>query len=138
VPDRDGKTLYVGHALKGSVSSFTYDPTVGRILDRKQTVRDSGVGEVAALTVHPAGELLFSAHRDGVRAWKIAKDRSLEALPRVEGVQATQLHVTPDGKILLALSSDAVLKVNIDASAHKLDAPVKVALLSKPISIVTW
>jgi 6-phosphogluconolactonase len=137
VLDADSKRLYVAHALNGSVSTLGYDATVGKILDRKQTVWTSGVGEMAALALHPAGELLYSAHQDGMRAWKIARDSSLEALPTV-GVQATKLHVTADGKSLLALTSDAVLKMKIDASAHELAALVKVASLSKPISIVTW
>jgi 6-phosphogluconolactonase len=138
VLDPDGKRLYVAHALNGSVSSFTYDAAVGRILDRTQTVWTSGVGEMAALAMHPSGKLLYSAHRDGMWAWKIATDRSLEALPRIEGVEATKLHVTADGESLLALSSDAVLRMKIDAPARELGAPVRVASLSKPISIVTW
>jgi 6-phosphogluconolactonase len=138
VLDPDGKRLYVAHTLNGSLSSFPYDATVGRILDRKQKVWTSSVGEIAALAMHPSGQLLYSAHRDGMRAWKIATDSSLDALPRVEGVQATKLHVTADGTSLLALSSDAVLKMKIDASAHQLAAPVEVAALSNPTSIVTW
>lgn len=137
VLDPGGKRLYVAHTLHGSVSSFTYDATVGRILDHKQTVWTSGAGEMAALAMHPAGDLLYSAHRDGMWAWKFATDRSLEALLRVESVQATKLHVTADGKSLLALSSDAVLEMKIAASAHELAAPVKVASPSKPMSIVT-
>jgi hypothetical protein len=57
VLDRDGKTLYVAHASKGSVSSFTYDAAAGRILHRKQTVRDSGVAGVAALALHSCGRV---------------------------------------------------------------------------------
>jgi 6-phosphogluconolactonase (cycloisomerase 2 family) len=135
VLDPNGQRLYVAHALNGSVSSFGYDATVGRILDRKQTVWTSVAGEMAALAMHPSGEMLYSSHGDGMQAWKIAANGSLEALPGVEGVQVNVLHVTTDGKSLLALSSDAVLRMKIDAATHVLAAPVKVASLSKPASI---
>jgi hypothetical protein len=78
------------------------------------------------------------SHGDGVQAWKIAANGSLETLPGVEGVRANTLHVTADGKSLLALSSDAVLRVKIDAATPVLAAPVKVASLSKPVSIAIW
>jgi len=135
VLDPNGKRLYVAHALNGSVSSLGYDATVGRILDRKQTVGASVADEMATLAMHPSGEMLYSSHGDGVQAWKIAPNGFLEALSRVEGVQANTLHVTADGKSLLALSSDAVLRMKIDAATRVLAAPVRVASLSKPVSI---
>jgi len=125
VLDPNGKRLYVAHALNGSVSSFGYDPTVGRILDRKQAVSASVAGEMAA-------------HGDGIQAWKIAANSALEGLPGVEGVRANKLHVTADGKSLLALSSDAVLQMNIDRATHVLAAPVNLVSLSKPLSIAVW
>jgi 6-phosphogluconolactonase (cycloisomerase 2 family) len=136
VLDPDSKRLYVAHALNGSVSSFGYDVTLGRILDRTQTVRASVAGERAALAMHPSGETLYSSHGDGgVQAWKIAANGSLATLPGVEGVQANTLHVMADGKSLLALGSDAVLRMKIDSAARVLAAPVQVAALSKPVSI---
>ena len=135
VLDPNGKRLYVAHALNGSVSSFGYDATVGRILDRKQTVWASVAGERAALAMHPSGETLYSSHGDGIQAWKIAANGSLATLPGAEGVQAHRLHVTADGKSLLALSSDAVLRMKIDSATRVLAAPVNVASLSKPVSI---
>jgi len=131
----NSKRLYVAHALNGSVSSFGYDATLGRILDRTQTVRASVAGEWAALAMHPSGETLYSSHGDGVQAWKIAANGSLATLPGVEGVQANTLHVMADGKSLLALGSDAVLRMKIDSAARVLAAPVQVAALSKPVSI---
>jgi 6-phosphogluconolactonase (cycloisomerase 2 family) len=138
VLDPNGKRLYVVHALNGSVSSFGYDATVGRILHREQTVWASVAGEMAALAIHPSGEMLYSSHGEGVQAWKIAGNGSLRALPGVEGVQANMLYLTADGKSLLALSGDAVLKMKIDAATHLLAAPVKVASLSKPVSIAIF
>ena len=122
VLDPDGKRLYVAHALNGSVSSFGYDATLGRILDRRQTVWASVAGEMAALAMHPSGEMLYSSHGDGVQAWKIRSEWLAGDLPGVEGIQAIRLHVTADGKSLLALSSDAVLRMKIDASALVLAA----------------
>ncbi|HMH08852.1 MAG TPA: beta-propeller fold lactonase family protein [Terriglobales bacterium] len=138
VLDPNGKRLYVAHALNGSVSSFGYDPTVGRILDRKQAVSASVAGEMAALAMHPSGEMLYSSHGDGIQAWKIAANSALEGSPGVEGVCANKLHVTADGKSLLALSSDAVLQMNIDRATHVLAAPVNLVSLSKPLSIAVW
>ena len=135
VLDPDSKRLYVAHALNGSVSSFGYDAILGRILDRTQTVRASVAGERAALAMHPSGETLYSSHGDGVQAWKIAANGSLATLPGVEGVQANTLHVMADGRSLLALGSDAVLRMKIDSAARVLAAPVQVAALSRPVSI---
>jgi 6-phosphogluconolactonase len=135
VLDPDGKRLFVAHALNGSVSSFSYDAAAGRILDRKQTVWVPVAGEMAALAMHPSGEVLYSSHGGGVHAWKIATNGSLEALRGVEGVQANRLHLTADGRSLLALSSDAMLRMKINASTFLLATPVKVASISKPLSI---
>ena len=126
----DGNHLYVANALKGTVSSFAY---AGGTLDHRQTV---SVGtEVAALAMHPSGETLYTAHGHGVRVWKIAADGGVEALPGLEGVQVSRLHVMPDGNSLLALSHDAVLGMKIDESGRVLAGPVKRASLSGPVSI---
>jgi 6-phosphogluconolactonase len=135
VLDPGGKRLYVAHAMNGSVSAFGYDAAAGRILDRKQTVWVSVAGERTALAMHPSGEALYSSHGDGVQVWKIAANGYLEALPGVEGVQANTLRVTADGKSLLALSSDAVLRMKINSATRVLAAPVQAAAFSKPVSI---
>jgi 6-phosphogluconolactonase len=135
----DGRRVYVGHALDGAVSSYSYDAAgileQKNILEHKQTVRTQVMGVVAGLAIHPAGEMLFSSHGDVLRAWKIQANGGLEPLPALEGVHATKLHVTPDGGTLLALGSDAVWSIKINATARLLAAPVKVASLSKPLSL---
>jgi 6-phosphogluconolactonase len=128
VLDRD--RLYVANALNGTVSIFAYDQGT---LDHRQTV--SIGSEVAALAMHPSGDILYSAHGDGMRVWKIAADGGMEALPGVEGIQASRLHVMPDGKSLLALSSDAVMAMELDESGRVLGGAVKRASVSKPVSI---
>ena len=50
-------------------------------------------------------------------------------------VREEVVHVTADGRTLLALSSDAVLSLKIGAATRLLATPVKVASLSGPISI---
>jgi 6-phosphogluconolactonase len=135
VLDPKGTRLHVAHALNGSLSSFGYDATAGRILDCRQTIWVPAAGEMAALAMHPSGETLYSSHGNGIQAWKIVANGSLEALPGVDGVQANRLHVTVDGKSLLALTGVAVLRMNIDAATRVLAAPVTVASLSKPVSI---
>jgi 6-phosphogluconolactonase len=135
VLDPRGTRLHVAHALNGSLSSFGYDRTAGRILDCRQTVWVPVAGEMAALAMHPSGETLYSSHGDGIQAWKIVRNGSLESLPGVDGVQANRLQVTADGKSLLALTGVAVLRMKIDAATRVLAAPVPVASLSKPVSI---
>jgi 6-phosphogluconolactonase len=132
----DGNRLYVAHALNGSLSSFAYDAT--GILDCRQTVWATGGGELAALAMHPSGERLYSSHGDGVQVWKIAANGALEGMPSVEGIQVVRLHAMADGNSLLALSSDAVVSMKIDAVTHVLAAPVNVASLSKPVSIAIF
>jgi 6-phosphogluconolactonase (cycloisomerase 2 family) len=126
----DGSHLYVANALNGTVSSFAYE---GGTLDHRQTV--SIGSEVAGLAMHPSGETLYAAHRHGVRVWKIAADGGVEALPGVEGIHVSSLHVMPGGRSLLALSHDAVLGMKIDESGHVLAGPVNLASVSNPVSI---
>ncbi len=126
----DGNRLYVANALNGTVSSFVYD---GGTLDHRQSI--SIGSEVAALAMHPSGETLYTAQEDGVRVWKIGADGGLEALPGVEGIQVSRLHVMPDGRSLLALSHDAVLSMKIDEVGRVLAGPVQLASVSRPVSI---
>jgi 6-phosphogluconolactonase (cycloisomerase 2 family) len=135
VLDHSGNRLFVAHALNGSVSSFGYNETAGRILDRTHTVRASAAGEMAMLAMHPSGDVLYSSHGDGMDVWKIAANGSLDALTGVEGVQVNRLYVTADGKSLLALSDDGVLRMKIHPATHLPAAPAKVADLSKAVSI---
>ena len=131
----DGQRVFVAHAFDGSVSSFAYGATA--ILDCRQTIRASDAGSVATLALHPSGEMLYSSHGAGLRSWKIAADGSLKLLPGIECLRASTLHITPDGMSLLALTSDAVFRIRIDALTHLPATPVKVASLSNPISIAT-
>lgn len=135
VLDHSGKRLFVTHALNGSVSSFGYDETAGRILDCKDTVCASAGGERAMSAMHPSGEMLYSSHGDGMDVWKIAANGSLDASAGMRGVQINRLYLTADGRSLLALSGDGVLRMEIDSATHLPAAPVKVATVSKPVSI---
>jgi 6-phosphogluconolactonase len=131
--DPTGKHLYVMHALDGSVSCFEYDATQGKILDCRQTVFTLIAGETASLAIHPSGEVLYTSHGDGIQPWMIAENGALLALPGMAGVQANMLYATADGKSLLVLSRDAVLRMKVDKTVRSLAAPVKVASLSSPI-----
>jgi 6-phosphogluconolactonase len=136
VLDPTGRQLYVTHALNGSVSCFGYDAMLGKILDCQQTISISAVSEMAALAMHPSGQMLYSSHGNGIQAWKIAPNGSLESRSGAKGVQASKLHVTADGKSLLALSRDAVLRMKVDTATHLLAAPVQLVSVLKPFSIV--
>jgi 6-phosphogluconolactonase len=128
----DGRRVFVGHAFDGAVSSYRYD--AAGILEHEQTVATSVTGAVAALAIHPDGEMLFSSHGNALLQWKIQAN-ALEPLPPLEAVHPTRLHVTADGGTLLALSSDALLSLKIGVATRLLTTPVKVASLSRPISI---
>jgi 6-phosphogluconolactonase len=129
-----GRWVYVAHAFDGSLSSFAYQQA--GILHHRQTVIASLPGAGASVAMHPSGEILYSSHGDGLRAWKIA-DGGLEPLPGIESVRVQKLHVTSDGTSLLALSSDAVLAMRIDARTRLLATPVEVASLSRPLSMTS-
>lgn len=131
----DGNRFYVAHALNGSVSSFGYDATQGRILDRLHTVWTSARGKIATLAIHPSGEVLYSSHGESTKVWKVKANGVMEALARLEGVQANRLHVAADGRKLLALSSDAVLRMEIDGTSRLLASPALAASGFRPTSI---
>ena len=68
------------------------------------TCRTISLGsEVAGLAMHPSGETLYTSHGHGVRVWKIAPDGGMEALPGVEGINVSRLHVMPDGEKFIGL-----------------------------------
>jgi 6-phosphogluconolactonase len=127
-----GRRVYVAHAWNGAVTSFTYDASGS--LRCRQTVFAPAMSEVAALAMHPSGEVLYSSHGDAVQSWKIDGDGGLEALGGV-GVRANKLKVMPDGGSLLALSSDGVLRMKIDRVTRVLGDPVRVAPLANPLSV---
>lgn len=131
----DGMRFYVAHALSGTVSSFGYNATEGRILGQSHSVAASSAGEMATLAIHPSGKVLYSSHGDSTQAWRIETDGYLQRLIRVEGVGANRLHITADGNGLLALCRDAVLEMKMDGDGRLLPAPVKVAMVSGPRSI---
>jgi 6-phosphogluconolactonase len=123
--------LYLANTLNGTLSSFAYD---GETLHHRQTI--SIGSEVRALAMHPSGGTLYTANGNDVRVWKVAADGGMEALPGVEDIQISKLHVTSDGRSLLALSHDAVLSTKIEESGHALAGPVKRASVSGPVSIM--
>ncbi len=131
--DPSGRRLYVAHALDGSVACFGYDRATGTILGRQQVVA-AAAGETAALAMHPSGKALYTAQGDGVRAWRIASDGALRALPAAN-VAARALYMAANGKSLIALSHDAVMRMEINPATGALSAPAKVASLPRPVSI---
>jgi len=132
----NGRQLYAAHALSGSISSFGYDATKGRILDRRQDVKASAATARAALAVHPSGEMLYSTHGDGVQVWKIDADGCLQLFSAVEDISPNRLHVTSDGTSLFVLTGDALLRMQLDA-VHAPIAPIDVASVSNPLSFVS-
>jgi len=138
--DPSGRRLYVAHALDGSVACFGYDRATGTILGRQQVVAAAANGTLghtaalAAMAMHPSGKMLYTAQGDGVRAWRISGSGALRALPAAD-VAARALSLSADGGSLLALSHDSVVRMEINPGSGALAAPVKVADLSKPVSI---
>ncbi len=128
-----GEQLYVAHALNGSLSNFRYDATHG--LDHKQTVRVPASGNDAALSLHPSGDLLFSTHGQGIHTWNIAANAGLAWVSEVRGLRVSRLHAMPDGRRLVALTSDAVLSFSIDARSGVLADPIQIAAVGRPLSL---
>ncbi len=135
VLDPTGWRLYVASALDGSVACYGYDAASGRILDRKQQVSTSVAGE-AAMAMHPAGSSLYTSHGAEIAAWKIDRTTgALRSMPAAEVSGVHTLSVSGDGKSLLALTKDAVLRMNIDAVTGELCKAVKVASVAGAASI---
>jgi 6-phosphogluconolactonase len=129
----EGRRVYVAHAFDGSVSGFNYEPA-GH-LSRRQTLWASSKSEVASLAMHPSGEALYSSHGRELQTWKVTANGDLQALHATEGIQAHTLHIAADGENLWALSSDAVLRMDIDGATGIPSAPEKLASLSNLLSI---
>jgi 6-phosphogluconolactonase (cycloisomerase 2 family) len=135
VMNPNGNRFYVAQALNPSMSSFRYDATTGKIVDHEQTVWAIGDG-FGSLAMHPSGEALYSSHGRGIQGWKIAGNVLMRSPSEIQDVKSSALYVTKDGKNLFALTSDAVLRMRIDACTQMPEATAEVASLRKPLSIV--
>jgi 6-phosphogluconolactonase (cycloisomerase 2 family) len=110
----DGGLLFVANELDASVVCYRYDVSEGRIVGggrRVATARDASTGGVV-MTVDPAGDFLYTAHRrgrDGVSMWRIALDSGGLELRKITEENWPRLHqvtITGDGTRLLGLSRE--------------------------------
>jgi 6-phosphogluconolactonase len=108
----DGRLLFVANELDASVACYEYDADEGRIVGRLGQVATACGGNTGGvvMTVDPAGEFLYTAHRrgsSGVSMWRIARCTGwLQRLQVVDegGPRLYEMTITADGKNLLGLS----------------------------------
>ena len=132
-----GDRFYVAGALSPSVSSFRYDIRNGKIVDHEQTFHTSFGDGSALLAMHPSGEALYSSHGRGIQGWKIAGKSLMRSSSGIEEIKPTALCVTNDGKDLFAVTSEAVLRIRIDASTKMPATTAKATSVVGALSIAT-
>lgn len=132
-----GDRLYVAQAFSPSISSFKYDSVTGRIVYHEQTIHASSGGGPALLAMHPSGEALYSSHGRGIQGWKIAGKSFMRSSSGIEEIKPTALHVSNDGKHLFVLTSEAVLRIRIDASTKMPVATAEATSALGALSIAT-
>jgi 6-phosphogluconolactonase len=106
--------LFVGGALDGRISAYTYDEANGRILKLMGSAKAfsrSTAGRLHAIAIHPSGELVIVAWSDqishSVTSWRFnRKDGSFETGGTLKVQGATKvLRFFPDGDSLVAVDA---------------------------------
>ena len=124
-----GHLLYVAHALDGSLAGFAYDTDAGKLGDRLWQTR----GEYGdALAIHPAGDFLYTAGGGMVTAWRIEPATGALREIHSRGISG-DIHgmtVPSDGRQLMTLTSQGVLKIEVDTDGGHLAEPMLVAPVS--------
>jgi|SRR5579862_5982020 len=132
-----GDRFYVAQAFRPSISSFKYDTRSGKIVDHLQMVHRSLGDGSALLAIHPSGEALYSSHGRGIQGWKVAGKSLMRSSSGIEEIKPTALCVTNDGKDLFAVTSEAVLRIRIDASTKMPVATAEATSVVGALSIAT-
>jgi 6-phosphogluconolactonase len=122
-----GHLLYVGHALDGSISGFGYDVASGTISEPLLRIR----GDYAdALAIHPAGEYLYGAGGGEVTVWRIeAASGALREVQHrsVAADEVFAMHASPDGRSMVALTSEGIVRMRVEQGSGLLSRAVLVA-----------
>jgi 6-phosphogluconolactonase (cycloisomerase 2 family) len=141
----DGRLLIVANELDASVTCYEYDPSEGKIVGRLGQVATAGGGSTGgvAMTLDPAGEFLYTAHRrgsGGVSMWRIAPGTG--ALQRLQIIDkgSPPLHVmimTADGRSLLGLSREDGGVFGWRVASGRVNRGVRLTNLAAPMSVAT-
>lgn len=140
----DDNALYVIGELDGTITTFAYDNTSGRIGRRLQSILTSppgftGTQSGAEIAVHPSGRFLYASNRgsQSIAAYRI--DRATATLTAIglvtEGVHGpTNFAITPDGHRLYVNSStaDTIVRFDIDPATGTLTPSGQVASFQAP------
>ena len=150
----DGALLYVVNELDATIACYGYDTRAGRVLDRRHVVPAtppgfSGVGNAAALLVHPSGRFLYASTRrvnndhpqaDCIAVFRIGADGALSRVQDwTEGLRFPRaMTMSPDGGSLYALNQkgDSILRLRIDAATGLLGGMEVVAQTPTPVCLV--
>lgn len=122
-----GHLLYAGNAIDGSISGFRYDADAGKITEQLLHIRG---GYRDALTIHPTGAYLYASGDGEVTGWRI--DSATGSLQQTERRrlwtgEVRAMAVIADGRELVALTRQDILRMDVDAITGHLGAPLCVA-----------
>jgi 6-phosphogluconolactonase len=138
----DGRLLFVANGLNASVACYRYDADEGRIVGRlgQAVTSPGGNGGGVVMTVDPAGDFLYTAHRrnGGVSMWKIARSTGeLQRLQVVDegGPRLHEMTMTADGESLLGLSREDGGVFGWRVANGQLGRAVRLTNVAAPMSV---
>jgi 6-phosphogluconolactonase len=126
----NGNLLYVANALDGSLAAFAYDSVTGKITDKRPRMQEQFC---QALCMYPTGDLLLTAARNEITAWRIeANTGALEQLHSLETGSNEILEIIPypQGREIVALTDSSVLEMRFDGASGRIDRPTLAASVS--------
>ena len=144
-----GKFLYLANELTGSVTVYTYDPTLGTLAP-KQTVPAlptdfHGYNTEAEILVDPSGKFLYVSNRgdatNNITVFRIGNgDGKLEFLQRIPsgGKLPRNFAIDPTGRWLLAANqgSDNIQVFRVDKQTGRLSPTSQVSGIVSPVCLI--
>lgn len=132
-----GHLLYVGNALDGALSAFSYDANTGTITDRLWQIHSNSC---EAMVMDQAGKFLYTASRDAVTMWRIeSANGDIHRLDSQDAASIGHVHglmMNPDGR-KLALLTDLGVAEMTSAESGRLGEPLLMAPVERARCIAT-
>ncbi len=125
-----GHLLYVANALDGSISGFRYNASTGKISYSLLQIRGA---YREALAMHPTGHFLYASSEGDVTAWRIESStgnllRTQQQRFSMGDVRA--MTASADGRELIALTPQGILRMEVDPITGCLGDPLCAACIS--------
>jgi len=140
------KKLYVVTELLNKVISFSYEPETGRILKEKEfsILPESFKGDSLSADIHISNDarFLYVSNRgwDGITAFKVEEDGSLELSSRYEGFGKTPRNfaISKDGKyfVIAYQDSDTVVVAKRDEKTGEVKQPITQIVIPSPVCVI--